>query len=101
RLRQLGPVEEVFRRPADRETATAVGIENVLAAEVESRANGLLQLRAGQARLECVDRGETHAVLALIRAEDVALSREASSGSTRNHLRGSVTAVTREGPMAR
>ena len=104
RLRQLGPVEEVFRRPADGETALAVGIENVLPAEVESRANGLVQLRAGQAHLECVDRGESGesgAVLALIRAEDVALSHQASAGSTRNHLRGSVTAVAREGPVAR
>ncbi|MGP8245930.1 MAG: ABC transporter ATP-binding protein [Bryobacteraceae bacterium] len=104
RLRQIGPVEEVFRRPADRETAVAVGIENVVPAEVESRAHGLLQLRAGRARLECVDRGEgeeSRAVLVLIRAEDIALSREASPGSTRNHLRGSVTAVTREGPVAR
>jgi molybdate transport system ATP-binding protein len=101
RLRQLGPVEEVFRRPADRETAVAVGIENVVPALVESRSGGLLELRAGQARLECVDRGETDAVLALIRAEDIAISREASAGSTRNHLRGSVTAVAREGPVAR
>ena len=76
RLRQLGPVQEVFRRPADQETAIAVGIENVLPAEVESRSNGLLQLRAGQARLECVDRGESGAVLALIRAEDVTISRD-------------------------
>ena len=101
RLRQIGPVEEVFRRPADHETAMAVGIENVLAAEVESRANGLLQLRAGEARLECVDGGEDGAVLALVRAEDVALSLQASAGSTRNHLRGRVTAVAWEGPVAR
>jgi molybdate transport system ATP-binding protein len=101
RLRQLGPVQGVFRRPADRETAIAVGIENVLPAEVESRSNGLLQLRAGQARLECVDRGETGAVLALFRAEDVTISRDLAPGSARNHLRGTVTGVAREGPVAR
>jgi molybdate transport system ATP-binding protein len=101
RLRQLGPVEEVFRRPADPETAVALGIENVLPAEVESRANGLIQLRAGHARLECVDRGETGAVLALFRAEDVTLSRNLAPGSARNHLPGRVTGVAREGPVAR
>jgi molybdate transport system ATP-binding protein len=101
RLRQLGPVQEVFRRPADQETAIAVGIENVLPAEVESRSNGLLQLRAGQARLECVDRGESGAVLALIRAEDVTISRDLAPGSARNHLPGSVAGVAREGPVAR
>jgi molybdate transport system ATP-binding protein len=101
RLRQFGPVEEVFRRPADREIAAAVGIENMVAAEVESRANGLIELRAGQARLECVDRGETGGVLALIRAEDIAISREPAAGSARNHLKGTVAGVEWEGPVAR
>lgn len=102
RIRQSGPVREVFRRPADAQVAEAVGVENVLSAEVVARAGGVATLRVGEARLECVDTGETGSVCACIRAEDVAIARETSDAtSVRNRLRGRVAAVTLEGPLAR
>jgi hypothetical protein len=58
--------------------AEAVGVENVLPAEIVSRAAGLLRLRVGGTALECLDGGESGPVLASIRAEDVALSRDAA-----------------------
>lgn len=102
RVRQSGPVREVFRRPADAQVAESVGVENVLPAEVVARAGGLATVRVGEARIECVDTGEAGSVCACIRAEDVAIAREtADATSVRNRLRGRVQAVALEGPLAR
>jgi molybdate transport system ATP-binding protein len=102
RILQTGPVREVFARPATARVAEAVGVENVLPAEIVSRAAGLLHLRVGGTALECLDGGESGSVLASIRAEDVALSRDAAHASTqRNRLQGMVRAISIEGPLAR
>ena len=102
RIRQTGPVQEVFRRPADLQVAESVGVENVLAAEIVGRESGLLSLQVGGARIQCVDSGETGAVFACIRAEDVALTREMDRvSSARNRLAGRVRAVIPEGALAR
>jgi molybdate transport system ATP-binding protein len=69
RIRQTGPVQEVFRRPADLQVAESVGVENVLAAEIAGRESGLLILKVGSARIQCVDSGETGPVSACIRAD--------------------------------
>jgi molybdate transport system ATP-binding protein len=106
RIRQTGPVQEVFRRPADLQVAESVGVENVLAAEVEGRESGLLVLRVngqvGGARIRCVDAGETGPVFACIRAEDVAITRQMDQvSSARNRLAGRVRSVIPEGALAR
>ena len=102
RILQAGPVREVFARPATAQVAEAVGVENILPAEIVSRAGGLLRLGVGGAALECLDGGENGPVLASIRAEDVALTREPARASTqRNRLNGIVRAIAIEGPLAR
>ena len=102
RIRQTGPVQEVFRRPADLHVAESVGVENVLAAEIAGRDGGLLVLRVGDARIQAVDSGETGAVFACIRAEDVAITRQLDQvSSARNRLAGRVRAVIPEGALAR
>jgi molybdate transport system ATP-binding protein len=100
-VQQVGPVEEVFRRPANSAVAESVGVENVLAAEVVSRHSGLATLRIGGAQIDCVDGGEGGTVLACIRAEDVALTREPHAGSARNVVRGTIREVVMEGALAR
>jgi molybdate transport system ATP-binding protein len=106
RIHQTGPVQEVFRRPADLQVAESVGVENVLAAEVAGREGGLLVLRvngiAAAARIQCVDSGETGTVFACIRAEDVTIMRQMDQvSSARNRLAGRVCAVIAEGALAR
>jgi molybdopterin-binding protein len=110
RIRQTGPVQEVFRRPADPQVAESVGVENVLAAEIVGRESGLLVLQvngqvngqAGGGRIQCVDSGETGPVFACIRAEDVAITRQVDQvSSARNRLAGHVRAVIAEGALAR
>ena len=101
RIRQQGPVDQVFRHPADARVAEAVGMENVLPVEVVGREGGLITVAAGAARLQCVDT-EASPAWACIRAEDVALARHAEEDSSaRNRLPARVLAVLLEGPLAR
>jgi molybdate transport system ATP-binding protein len=102
RVRQAGPASEVFARPADAVIAESLGVENILAAEVRGRHNGVLRVSVAGAELECVDDGQTGSVLACIRAEDVAIAPPASSPtSARNRLPALVREVTLEGVLAR
>ena len=102
RIRQAGPVQEVFRHPSDRKVAESVGVENVLPARIAGHEAGLLTLEVGAARLACVDSGESGQVFACIRAEDVALTRDlAQISSARNRVAGTVRSVILEGPLAR
>ena len=104
-VRQSGPVEEVFRAPADRLAAEALGVENIHAARLTSRSEGLLTLQVGHATLRAADLyGDPGPdILVCIRAEEVLLDRPgpASATSARNHLPGLVRAVVPEGPLAR
>jgi len=101
RILQAGPVREVLARPATAQVAEAVGVENVLPAGIESRSGGLLRLRVGNSVLQCLDGGESPPVLASIRAEDVALTRDPAAASTqRNRLPGVVRTISIEGPLA-
>jgi molybdate transport system ATP-binding protein len=103
RIRQMGPIEEVFRHPADVAVAESVGVENVLPGEVVARESGLATVRTGSAYLECVDSGDSGYVFACIRAEDVTLAPGAAAGafSARNRLCGHIRSVLREGALAR
>ena len=101
RIRQVGPVADVLKRPADPLVARSLGVETVLPAVVESVAGGLMTLRIGRATLTAVPEtpgapGDT--VFACIRAEDVIVAREPSiAGSARNHLDGVVSSIDPEG----
>jgi len=102
RVRQCGAVGDVLQRPADAQVAESVGVENVLPARIVDREAGLLTLETGGAQLQSIDSGEAGPVVACIRAEDVALTREvAPASSIRNRLAGRVRSVTLEGPLAR
>jgi len=105
RVRQIGPVLDVFRRPADLEVARSVGVESVIPARVERAGQGLVDLRVGDAILRAADVDRDAAegdVFACIRAEDVTLERSASQqASARNHLPGRIVAIESEGPIER
>lgn len=105
RVRQVGPVLDVFRRPADLVVARSVGVESVVPAHILSAENGLVELRVGQATLQAVDvelEHNTREVFACIRAEDVTLERTAAPNvSARNHLPGRILSLESEGPLER
>lgn len=104
RVRQVGPIEDVFSRPADLEVARAVGVETVLNAHVVDRpSEGLITVQIGAVPLTAVDPGHIDGqVLACIRAEDVVLERgPIGQVSARNRLSGTVSSITPEGPLVR
>ncbi|MBI1357669.1 MAG: ATP-binding cassette domain-containing protein [Acidobacteria bacterium] len=104
RLRQMGPIAEVFGRPAGADVAKAVGVETVVPVRVVGCEAGLATLDAGGASIMAVVDGavEGQRGLACIRGEDVSLSIEPPQrDSPRNHLRCTVVEVQPEGPLVR
>ena len=77
RIQQVGPVEEVFRYPANHSVAQSVGVETVLPGQVVGTGGGLLKVQAGQVHLTAVDPGDIEGtdVYLCIRAEEVILER--------------------------
>jgi molybdate transport system ATP-binding protein len=118
KIRQVGSVVDVFRRPADLAVARSVGVESVLPARVAGTENGMLELRVGDVLLraaspEAESNGvaadirsatpsDCREVFACIRAEDVSLERGPSAGaSARNHLPCRVVGIETEGAVER
>lgn len=105
RIRQVGPVADLFRRPGDSVVARSLGVETVLPAIVGSIDRGLVTLRIGDATLTAVpDAAAGKAgdeVFVCIRAEDVMVSAQPSAGSARNHLMGRVVGIEPEGAVDR
>jgi molybdate transport system ATP-binding protein len=104
-VRQVGPVPEVFSAPADVDVARVVGTENVVAAQLVRREDGLVIVRTepGGAELVAVDPGGTLGeVYACIRAEEVVLEPASPhDSSAQNRLTGTITARREEGPLVR
>ena len=108
RLVQAAPPAVLFRQPATATAAEFLGAENVLAGQavpiVPGGAEGKGTFRFTTGRLALVAVGEYAggACHAVIRGEDVVLSREdPGPSSVRNVLRGLVLEVAPEGALAR
>ena len=98
---QVGSPQDVFSRPKNAEVAQIVGVETVVEGSVSEQRNGLATVRVNGTTLRGLGADPVGApVLVCIRAEDVLLE-QAGSGMTsaRNHLVGTVTAVTPQGVM--
>ena len=102
-VRQSGPVDEVFRRPADLRVAHIVGVENVHAATVIGVADGRATVRIGDTSLTASAPGGSHReVYACFRAEEVCLGGDAvAADDGSNLLSGRVVSVVHEGPLTR
>ncbi len=105
RVRQVGSVGEVLRKPADADVARTLGVETVVPAVVEGSDHGLLRLRVGDVVLRAVESEPQKAgasVFACIRAEDVGIERASPAGaSTRNHITARIAAIDADGPIER
>jgi molybdate transport system ATP-binding protein len=105
RVRQVGPVSDVFSRPADAEIAASLGIEAVLPARVVGSSGGVIEVSVGDVTLHVAEReamAPGTSVYACVRAEDVTLeTRAPGQASTRNHLAGHVVSIASEGPIDR
>jgi molybdate transport system ATP-binding protein len=105
RVRQCGPVSDVFSRPADAAVAASLGIEAVLPAHVIGSADGLSEVAVGDVVLHVAEREAVApgvAVYACIRAEDVTIeTRAPGQASARNHLAARIISIAAEGPIER
>lgn len=103
RVRQSGPVEEVFSRPHDALVARIVGMETVLTGEVIRVSEGLATVDVNGVRLVAVAPTDPlRKVHVCIRGEDVTLQTgEPPRESSRNHLHGTVRWISPEGPLLR
>lgn len=103
-VRQAGPIDAVFSRPADADVARAVGVETVVPARVVERlGDGLVAVEAAGCRVIGVDPGglDGEALLCL-RAEEVTLERgQPEASSARNRLACRVTALQPDGALMR
>ena len=102
-VHQVGPVLEVFARPADVVVARLVGTENVLPVELLRREDGVAVVRAGPLELVALDPGGlTREAFACVRAEEVILEEPAGPAtSARNRLEATVADRAEEGPLVR
>jgi len=93
-VRQQGPVEEVFSRPACDQVARLVGVETVLAGRVTGSDGELLAVAVGgQSFFVPGDAQPGEEVLVCVRPEDVFISRQRPEGSVRNWFEGTVAEV--------
>jgi len=104
RLRQLGPVPDVFSRPASPAVAAVVETETVVPGHVIGPDDGgLTRVRVGTAELLAPPGPGPGPVLVCIRAEEVALEATTSDlrTSARNRMPARVVAITATGPLLR
>jgi len=105
RIAQLGRPDEVFRYPNSAFVARFIGTGTVLSGEVTRQGPGAddgpfaAWFQSGPLRFEVVAEreGPAHAVL---RPEDLMLSREPIAGSARNRVAALVSRVERVGPVS-
>jgi len=100
RLVQQGRPVEVFRTPSSPFVAEFIGSGNVLAGEVTADDDGVAWFRTEALTLEVVTerRGRCHA---MIRPEEILVTRPPLSTPPRNHLVATIERVVTSGPLAK
>jgi molybdate transport system ATP-binding protein len=103
RVLQTGTPQEVFSQPINTDVARVVGIENVIQGHITEIREGLATVQVSSVSVTAVaPPGLESNVFVCIRAEDVTLELADSPGtSARNHLRGTVQAITSLGALVR
>jgi molybdate transport system ATP-binding protein len=109
RVRQSGPVQQVFSAPVDLAVARIVGIDTIERGSIVQMADGLATVQVGPQQLvafvpPCRNGRLDRDVYVCIRAEDVMLEKKGANlpqSSARNHLLGHIRSLDREGPMVR
>lgn len=103
KVRQIGPVLDVFNRPADADVARIVGVETQQPGVIASQSEGLVTVQIGNTSLTALapSAGDRE-VFVCIRGEDVILQRESTTASSvRNRLSARVVNVQPGSPMVR
>lgn len=101
-LQQIGPMEEVFRRPVNERVAKFVGIETLISGIVSNVQNGVVKVNVGDnTSIYAVGEGiNGKKVTVSIRPEDVIIignSEETTSLSTLNIFKGKIKEIKNVG----
>ncbi|MGH7088226.1 MAG: ABC transporter ATP-binding protein [Stellaceae bacterium] len=103
-IRQHGPADQVFARPASIDIARLIGVENLIEGELSGEFGDGICIRVGSARLTAVRHGTRcslqRRVILSIRAEHVHLM-PADALTRENRLCATVVALRRVGPLWR
>lgn len=102
-VQQVGTPQDVFSRPANADVAHVVGVETVVQGKIAEIREELATVQVGAVSLTAIASPEVDVdVFVCIRAEDVTLELAGSvETSARNHLMGTVQAITSLGALAR
>jgi molybdate transport system ATP-binding protein len=105
KIEQIGPVQEVFSRPASLAVADMLAVETVLEGRIVKMDGELVNVAAGPTALVSAAQhlpASTREVYVCIRAEDVVVLKGGDvPGSARNRLPAVVKSVAREGALMR
>jgi len=105
KVAQIGPVQEVFSRPASLDVAGILTVETILPGRIIQTADDLVTVAVGNTMLSAVEPNlppGTNDVHVCVRADDVILLKGADTPSSpRNHLSSTVRSITREGTLMR
>ncbi|MDC0714399.1 molybdenum ABC transporter ATP-binding protein [Stigmatella sp. ncwal1] len=103
RVRQVGPVAEVFNHPVELAVARMTGFETVLPGRILRREEGLATVAVGPHALTVLEPAQAgDEVFVCLRAEDVTLGPpEAAPTSARNRLPCTVVSLVPEGALVR
>jgi molybdopterin-binding protein len=98
RIVQVGPPEEIFRRPASEFVARFVGVRNVFQGEVRPTKNGHQMLVVDALEIAVLTglSGRAHASL---RPEDILISERPFRSSARNVLKGTIADIVDRGTL--
>lgn len=98
RMRQVGTVEDVFRRPDSEFVARFVRTDNILRGRAR-RKNGGLAVRVGKLELQAAEGPEGEVFLA-VRPEEVGVARGIEKGQA-NLVTGPIAEIVNRGPLVR
>jgi molybdate transport system ATP-binding protein len=100
KIEQVGPVQEVFSRPANLDVARSVGVETIVSGRVTGLNDGLATVQVGQKVFTAIppdDLAGSDEVFVCFRAEDVTLQTGGQlKESARNHVAGRIVAIDSE-----
>ncbi len=99
RVVQVGPPEEVFRRPATEFVARFVGVRNIFEGRLRPGDDGYQVLPLGAVEVAVVTELSGRAHIS-VRPEEIIISREPLRSSARNAFRGRVVEVSERGALA-
>ncbi len=102
-IRQVGSVDEVFRRPADLPTARCLGVENLVSVRVVSSSAGRTVVAVGDTQLVSTSPppADERQIWAAIRAEAIRLASHETVEDQANLIDAQVTGVYPEGAVTR